>query len=88
MSTSASDTVDVRAATTSRKKNSIDHSCVNGICMKISGNVANTRVAPSVEPVIPKAFTAGNMVSPISIATTNTKPDTVKDVRPNRVEAG
>jgi hypothetical protein len=45
--TSAIDTVDVSAATNSRRKNRIDHICVPGSCANTSGSVTNTKVAPS-----------------------------------------
>ena len=45
--TSASDIVDVSAATMRSRKKSDDHNCVRGICANTSGRVTKTSVAPS-----------------------------------------
>ena len=78
--TSATETVDVNAATTNNAKNNIAHSWGIGSCVKICGRVIHTRVVPSVPPSMPNDLIAGKIIKPISTAIKNTNDDTVNDV--------
>ena len=87
--TSAIDIVDGRAAINSNKKNNADQNSLNSICAKTSGRVMNTRVVPSRSLSIkPNDVTAGNIITPISIATNKSNVDTVTAVLVNFVSLG
>lgn len=87
--TSASDIVDVSAATMRSRKKSDDHNCVRGICANTYGRVTKTSVAPSSPSLLsPNDFTAGNIIIPIITATSISRRDTVTAVRVRRVSLG
>lgn len=87
--TSARDMVDVNAATESNKKKSADQKRVPLICENIFGSVMNTRADPARSwSVSPNVMTAGNIISPISIATPRSRTDTVTAVRVSLVLGG
>lgn len=66
--TSLIEIVEVSDAKNNKKKKSIDHICAPGICAKIEGSTSNTSAGPCTGD-IPNENTAGNMISPASIAT-------------------
>ena len=87
--TSASEIVDVNAATVINRKNSTDHSRVNGICANISGKVTKTRAEPANWwSESPKVITPGNIIIPIRNATRRSRSDTVRAVRVSLVDFG
>jgi hypothetical protein len=87
--TSAIETVDVNAATMSRRKNKTDQSLEAGSIANTSGRVINTRVVP-LNPLSLrwKLETAGKMMRPIKKAITKVIETTVDDVRTSLVCGG
>ncbi len=87
--TSAIDTQLVRAATSSSTKNRVDQSHGAGRLANTSGSVTNISVAPrSSWSASPNDVTAGNMIKPISTATSSDISDTMPEVLPSLVSAG
>ena len=80
--TSASEMVDVNAATVSSRKNSDDHTRVPPIWANISGRVMNTRAEPArLLSCKPNVITAGKMMKPMNMATMRSSSETVTAVR-------
>lgn len=78
------ETVEVRDARKRSRKNSDDHTAPPGSWLKMNGSTSNTKVGPASGD-IPKEKTAGKMITPASIATTESRMAVVAAVLASRL---